>query len=65
MGGAMQAEFNRDSMATFYAKRHKTLDPAVSEIYYLPTGAPANEIRFVEVNGSITVPPAPNRSTSA
>jgi len=53
-GKAMPAAFNRDSMAKFYAKRHKEIDPAISEIHYLPTGAPANEIRFVEVNGFIT-----------
>ena len=50
----MPGAFDRDSMATFYAKRHQETDPAISEVYYLPTGAPANEIRFVEVNGSIT-----------
>ncbi len=48
----MSASFNRDSTAAFYARRHKETDPAISEIYYLPTGAPANEIRFVEVNRS-------------
>jgi len=48
------AAFNRDSMAEFYAKRHKLTDHAISEIHYLPTGAPANEIRLVEVNGSVT-----------
>lgn len=53
-GKAMPVTFDRDSTARFYAKRHKGTDPAISEIHYLPTGAPANEIRFVEVNGSIT-----------
>jgi hypothetical protein len=50
----MSATFDRDSTAAFYAKRHKQTDPAIREIYYLPTGAPANEIRFVEVNQAIT-----------
>jgi hypothetical protein len=50
----MPAAFNGESMARFYAKRHKNTDQAISGIYYLPTGAPANEIRFVEVNESIT-----------
>src|SRR4051794_34721649 len=50
----MPAAFNRDSMAAFYARRHRETDPAISQIHYLPTGAPANEIRFVEVNESIT-----------
>jgi hypothetical protein len=49
----MPAAFDRDAMAAFYAKRHKVTDPSVREIHYLPTGAPANEIRFVEVNEAI------------
>jgi hypothetical protein len=60
-GKAMPGAFNRDSMAAFYAKRHKATDPAISAIHYLPAGAPVNEIRFVEVNGSIpgTASPEP------
>jgi hypothetical protein len=58
-GKAMPAAFNRDAMATFYAKRHKEIDPGIREIHYLPTGAPANEIRFVEVNEAITGTAAP------
>jgi len=48
------ATFNRDSIAATYAKRHKNTDPAIRAIHYLPTGAPPNEIRFVEVNEAIT-----------
>jgi hypothetical protein len=48
------ATFNRDSMAAVYAKRHKETDPAIREIHYLPTDAPPNEIRLVEVNEAIT-----------
>jgi hypothetical protein len=36
-------------MAASYAKRHKETDPAIRAIHYLPTGAPPNEIRLVEV----------------
>jgi hypothetical protein len=50
----MPEPFNRDGMAAFYARRHKQTDPGIREIHYLPTGAPANEIRLVEVNQSIT-----------
>lgn len=49
----MPATFDRDSMATHYAKRHKAIDGAIIEIHYLPTGAPPNEIRLVEVNRAI------------
>ena len=48
------ATFNRDSIAETYAKRHKETDPAIRAIHYLPTGAPPNEIRLVEVNEAIT-----------
>lgn len=50
----MPGAFNRDSMAVDYGQRHKRIDPGIREIHYLPTGAPPNEIRFVEVNESIT-----------
>lgn len=50
---AVADTFDRDATAAFYAKRHKQVDPSVLQIHYLPTGSPANEIRFVEVNRSI------------
>jgi hypothetical protein len=58
---AMSSAFDRDSMAVFYAKRHKATDGSISEIYHLPKGAPPKEIRLVEVNGSIlgTASPEP------
>ncbi len=46
----MQAVFDRDTRAAFYAKRHTEVDPGIRAIYYLPVGAPSNEIRLVEVN---------------
>jgi hypothetical protein len=48
------ATFDRDSTAAAYARRHKETDPAIREIHYLPTDAPPNEIRLVEVNEAIT-----------
>ena len=42
--------FDRDSMARWYAEEHIKTDPGVRSIYYLPTGAPDREIRFVEIN---------------
>lgn len=50
----MPATFNRDAMAALYANRHKETDPAINAIFYLPTDAPPNEIRLVEVNEAIT-----------
>ncbi len=49
----MISTFDRDRMADSYAKRHRAADPAIREIHYLPTDAPADEIRLVEVNEAI------------
>jgi hypothetical protein len=49
----MTAKFDRDAKAKFYAIRHKEIDPGILKIFYLPTGAPPNEIRLVEVTNSI------------
>jgi hypothetical protein len=49
----MPATFDRDAMAVHYARRRKSIDGDIVEIYYLPTGAPPNEIRLVEVNRAI------------
>lgn len=53
------ATFDRDRMAVVYAKRHKETDGAIREIHYLPTGAPDNEIRLVEVNDAINTTASP------
>jgi hypothetical protein len=42
--------FDRDAMAVWYAKQHRKIDPGIQQIYYLKTGAPPREIRFVEIN---------------
>jgi hypothetical protein len=42
--------FDRDAMAAWYAKQQRKIDHGVQEIYYLKTGAPPREIRFVEIN---------------
>jgi hypothetical protein len=43
-------QFDRDTMAHWYATEHLKTDPGVHEIYYLPRDAPEREIRFVEIN---------------
>jgi hypothetical protein len=40
-------------MAKWYARQHLQTDPGIRRIYYLRKGAPAREIRFVEINGLI------------
>jgi hypothetical protein len=43
-------QFDRDSMARWYAKQHLKTDPGVVAVHYLPGGAGEREIRLVEVN---------------
>jgi hypothetical protein len=45
--------FDRDEMARWYAHEHIKADPGVRSVYYLPTGAPEREIRFIEINEDI------------
>ena len=49
-------EFDREALAEWYARRHLNVDPTIREVIYLPGGAPANEIRLIEVNALSTVP---------
>ena len=46
---------NKDDLARWYAGRHLETDPGIRKIYYLPTGAPEREIRFLEVNELMAV----------
>jgi hypothetical protein len=48
------AQFDRDSMARWYAREHLKTDPGIVAVYYLPTNAGDREIRFVEVNKLIS-----------
>ncbi len=46
----LATQFDRDSMARWYAKQHLRTDPGIRSVYYLPTNAPNREIRFIEIN---------------
>lgn len=46
-------QFDRDSMARWYAKRHLETDPGIVCVYYLPRNAGEREIRFIEINNLI------------
>ena len=46
-------QFDRDTMARWYADRHIKTDPGILEVHYLPANAPDREIRLVEVNSLI------------
>lgn len=39
-----------DQFADWLARRHLATDAAIERVVYLPTGAPENEIRLLEVN---------------
>jgi hypothetical protein len=41
---------NRDDVAAWVAKNHLITDSAVREVWYLPRGAPPDEIRLLELN---------------
>jgi hypothetical protein len=43
-------QFNRDSMAKWYARQHRKTDPGIISVYYLPKNAGDREIRLIEVN---------------
>ena len=43
-------QFDRDTMARWYATRHFNTDPGIKHIYYLKANAPDREIRFLEIN---------------
>lgn len=45
---------NRDDVAAWVAKKHFVTDASIHEIWYLPQGAPADEIRLLEVNERLT-----------
>jgi len=46
-------QFDRDSMARWYAQEHLKTDPGIVAVYYRPTNAGDREIRLVEVNNLI------------
>ena len=43
-------QFDRDSMAVWYAQEHLKTDPGIVSVHYLPKNAGEREIRFIEVN---------------
>jgi hypothetical protein len=43
-------QFNRNSMAKWYARQHLKTDPGIVSIHFLPKDAGDREIRLIEVN---------------
>ena len=46
-------QFDRDHLARWYAREHLKTDPAIREVWYLPSGADEREIRLIEINDLI------------
>ena len=46
-------QFDRNSMAQWYATEHLKTDPGIVAVYFLPKNASDREIRFVEINNLI------------
>jgi hypothetical protein len=46
-------QFDRDSMARWYAQEHLKTDPGIISVHYLPANAGERVIRFIEVNDLI------------
>ena len=46
-------QFDRDSMARWYAQEHLKTDPGIISVHYLPKNAGEREIRLIEVNDLI------------
>ncbi|HEV3006969.1 MAG TPA: hypothetical protein VGX78_21035 [Pirellulales bacterium] len=47
---ALPTNTSRDEVAAWVAKKHLIADAAVREVWYLPRGAPPEEIRLLELN---------------
>lgn len=51
----LPASPDRDTVAPWLARQHFAIDPGIAEIYHLHH-APADEIRFVEINRLLPIP---------
>jgi hypothetical protein len=50
------ANSNRDEVAAWVAKKHLLVDSSIREVWYLPSGAPPEEIRLLELNDLLAGP---------
>ncbi|MFI5459190.1 MAG: hypothetical protein ACHRXM_27490 [Isosphaerales bacterium] len=49
----------RDEVAAWLAKQHFIADSSIREVWYLPRGAPPDEIRLLELNDRLAGPEGP------
>jgi hypothetical protein len=52
------ASLERDGIAHWIARKHLAADSSIQTVLYLPKGAPADEIRLLEVNDRLALPEA-------
>jgi hypothetical protein len=50
------AGMSRDAFARWISRRHFAIDKGITRILYLPTGAPPEEVRLLEVNELAYIP---------
>jgi hypothetical protein len=50
---------SRDEVAAWLAKQHFIVDSGIREVWYLPRGAPPDEIRLLELNDRLAGPEGP------
>jgi hypothetical protein len=51
--GERPADNSRDQVAAWVARKHLIADSSIREVWYLPGGAPPDDIRLLEVNDRI------------
>src|SRR5437879_2674900 len=51
-----QDAISKDDLVTWIAHQHFTIDKGITRIFYLPTGAPPEEVRLLEVNALASLP---------
>lgn len=53
-------EDKKQGFAIWLAKQYLGIDPHIQEVIYLPTGAPAQEIRLLDINAKLYLEPGDN-----
>jgi hypothetical protein len=56
-GDELPAAANRDQVAEWIARKHLAVDPGITDILYLPGGAPPEEVRLIEANALLAALP--------
>src|SRR5437870_1677169 len=52
----LQPQMGKEEFAAWIARQHFAIDKGITRILYLPTGAPPEEVRLLEVNALANLP---------